>query len=77
MSDSEFTQSTEIRWKYLASAITAVLVLVLAVLLIGAALGVLTLSVISQAWFILYATSLSVSLVWLFGADAYNAVKGE
>lgn len=74
---SDTTKNDDVRWKYLASVVTTLLVVTLAVLLIGAAVGALSLSAISQAWFILFASTLSASVVWLFGPEAYNAVKGK
>lgn len=73
---TDTTTNDDVRWKYLASAVTVVLVVTLAVLLIGASLGVLSLSAISQGWFILYGSALLTSVVWLYGEEAYTRWKG-
>ena len=63
------TESDDVRWKYLASFVTVSLIGTLTVLVIGGALGVLTLSAISQAWFVLFATAVVSAIAWVYGED--------
>lgn len=66
---SDTTTSDEVRWKYLASIVTALLVSSLIVLVIGSAIGVLSVGAITQAWFVLYATAVISSVAWVYGED--------
>lgn len=68
------TKSEDVRWRYLASIITFVILSSLCVLVVGASVGFLSLGVIPQSFFLLYATAVSTALVWIYGAEVYNVV---
>jgi len=68
--DDYITNSAKTRWEGLASVITGLVFFALVVLLVGAALGVLSLGAISQAWFMLFSLVIVSALVWLYGEKA-------
>jgi len=69
------TDDDDKRWVWLASFLTVLLFASLVTLLVGAALGALSLSTIPQGWFILYATMLLTATVWLYGRDSFKQWK--
>jgi uncharacterized membrane protein YccC len=69
---SRTTKSDDVRWKYLASGITILIMGTFCALLIGASVGVITLSAITQPWYLLLATAVSTALVWVYGEECYQ-----
>jgi len=69
------TLSTKRRWKHTGTIVAIWTLLSLPVLLIGAALGIMSLAVISQAWFILYGTVCLMAATWLWGRETLDAVS--
>lgn len=71
------TDSTDARWAYLGSLITGI-VLTGYMLIIGlTAAGFFSLAGITQPWFLLTSTVVSMAAVWLWGTDAWNAVRNN
>lgn len=79
--DESLTTNRKLRWDLLASVIAGVALISLIVLISAAALGVVTLTGISQGWFLLYTTVVLTATVWTFGAEALGkareAMQGE
>ena len=73
--DPDTTSSTQTRWKYTATILAGLMVVSLAVLMIGTAIGALTLSGISQAWFGLYFLVTMMAATWAFGKETLEAVN--
>lgn len=73
--DEDLTTSTMERWQYIGTVLAGVTVLSLPILIVGATLGLLSLSAIGQPWFILYATVTLMAATWAFGEETLNAVK--
>lgn len=73
--DNYLTSSTMKRWEYIGTILAAITVLSLPVIVGGAALGVLSLAPIGQAWFVLYATVTLMASTWAFGEETLTAVR--
>lgn len=73
--DNGTTTSTMERWEYIGTILASAMVLSLPTIVGGAALGVLSLSPIGQAWFVLYATVTLMAATWAFGEETLSAVK--
>lgn len=71
----DVTNSTDVRWAYLASVITAIVIIGFLLIIGLAAAGILSLSAISQGWFILTATVVLMAAAWLWGTDTLEAVR--
>jgi hypothetical protein len=63
------------RWTYIGTTLSALMLLSLAVITVGTAAGVFSLSPITQAWFVLYATVTLMAATWAFGEETLAAVK--
>jgi len=72
--DNDTTSSTMTRWKYIGTLLAALMVASLPVLVVGTALGTLTLSGIGQAWFGLYFLVTMMAATWAFGKETLEAV---
>lgn len=73
--DESTTRSSKTRWEYIGTLLAGAMVTSLPVLVIGASYGVLSLSPIGQAWFVLYATVTLMAATWAFGKETLNAVN--
>lgn len=73
--DDSTTMSTKARWEYIGTVLAGLMVSSLPVIIVGAALGTLTLSPIGQAWFVLYGTVTLMAATWAFGEETLNAVN--
>lgn len=73
--DEDLTTSTMERWEYIGTILSAVMVLSLPTIIIGVALGTLSLSGISQGWFVLYLTVTLMAATWAFGKETLETVK--
>lgn len=73
--DNDTTSSSMTRWKYIGTILAALMVASLPVLVIGTALGTLTLAGISQAWFGLYFLVTMMAATWAFGKETLEAVN--
>ena len=73
--DPTTTLSSETRWTYIASVLSAIVIISLPILTIGTALGIMTLAGISQGWLILYSTVVLMAATWVFGEETLNAVR--
>jgi hypothetical protein len=73
--DYNTTTSTKTRWEYIATLLAGVMVLSLPVLVLGAALGPLSLAPISQGWYLLYGTVVMMAATWAFGKETLEAAK--
>lgn len=71
----KFTKEDDTRWRGLGSIIAFLMFLTFATLLIGTAFGLVTLSAISQPWFLLFSVTILTILAWLFGPDALAAAR--
>lgn len=73
--DENLTTSTRERWEYIGTVLSALMVSSLPVLLVGTAFGIFTLSGIGQAWYILYATVVTMAATWAFGKETLEVVR--
>lgn len=73
--DPDTTSSSMTRWKYIGTVLAGVMILSLPVIIGGAALGVLSLAGISQAWFGLYFLVTMMAATWAFGKETLEAVQ--
>jgi len=73
--DRDLTTSTKERWEYIGTILAGVMVLSLPVLVTGAAAGILSVSAVTQGWFVLYATITLMAATWAFGEGTLKAVK--
>lgn len=71
--DDNTTNNTQTRWEYLGTVLAGLMIFSVAFIIIGAAAGVLTLSNISQAWFMLYSLISLTAAVWTWGKDTLKA----
>lgn len=69
------TKSTDVRWEYTSTITSILLVLSLPVILIGVAVGQLSIDGISQSWFLLYMAAVLAAVVYIFGEETLAAVK--
>lgn len=72
--DDNTTTSTRERWTYIATVLSALILITFAALLLGAAAGLFSLSAIGQGWFILYSTVVLMAATWAFGKETLEAV---
>jgi hypothetical protein len=73
--NDDITVVSNTRWTYIGTTLSALMLFSLAIITVGAAAGVFSLSPISQAWFILYATVILMAATWAFGEETLIAVK--
>lgn len=73
--DESMTTSTRERWEYIGTVLAGLMVASLPIIIIGTAVGVLTLSGISQAWFGLYFLVTLMAATWAFGKETLEAVQ--
>lgn len=73
--DDSTTTSAQTRWEYIGTILATVMVVSLPVIVLGTAFGVLTLSGINQAWFVVYSTVLLMAATWAFGKETLEAVQ--
>jgi hypothetical protein len=73
--DEDLTTSTMERWEYIGTILAGAMVLSLPVIVVGAGLGILSLSPIGQAWFLLYSTVTLMAATWAFGKETLEAVR--
>jgi len=73
--DEDTTSSSMTRWKYIGTILAAAMVISLPVIIVGTALGALTLAGISQAWFGLYFLVTMMAATWAFGKETLEAVN--
>jgi hypothetical protein len=73
--DEDTTSSAQTRWKYIGTILAGLMVASLPAIILGTALGWLTLSGIGQAWFGLYFTVTLMAAVWAFGKETLEAVN--
>jgi len=69
------TTDTMLRAEYLGTVLALILLGSLALLVVGAAFGIFSLSAIPQGWFLLYSTVVLIVATWTFGKDTLMAVK--
>lgn len=69
------TTSTQSRWEYIGTVLAGMMVASLPIIIIGTAVGALTLSGISQAWFGLYFLVTLMAATWAFGKETLEAVQ--
>lgn len=74
--DENLTKSKDVRWEYLSSVLTALVLTTFCILIVGAALGALSLSAIGQPWFLLFGALVTAAAGWLYGRE-YVEWKGE
>ncbi len=73
--NDDTTTSSKMRWTYIATVLAGLIVASLPIIIIGTAVGALTLSAISQAWFSLYFLVTMMAATWAFGEETLNAVN--
>jgi hypothetical protein len=73
--DNDTTSSSMTRWKYIGTILAGLMISSLPVIIIGTAVGVFTLSGISQAWFGLYFLVTMMAATWAFGKETLDAVN--
>jgi len=73
--DPDTTSSTETRWKYIGTVLSAVILLSLATIVVGTSLGVMAVSPIGKMWFTLYAIVVLMAATWAFGEKTLDAVQ--
>ena len=73
--DENLTTNTQQRWEWIGTVLSFLILLSLVVLILGASYGLLTLSAISQPWFILYSTVVLMAATWAFGKGTLKAVR--
>lgn len=73
--DNETTNSTDTRWKYTGTVLASVIILSIATVIVGAAVGALSLSGIGQSWLLLYSTVVLMAATWAFGKETLEAVQ--
>jgi hypothetical protein len=73
--DQDLTTSSKERWEYIGTILAGVMITSLPVLIIGTTAGILTVSTITQGWFVLYATITLMAATWAFGEETLKAVK--
>jgi len=69
------TVSSEIRWKYIGTVLSAITVTSLTVVIMLAGIGIFSLSAIGQGWALLYSTVVLMAATWVFGEKTLKAVK--
>lgn len=73
--DENLTTSTAERWEWIGTILAGMTITSANILILGAAYGVLSLSQIGQAWFILYSTLVLMAATWSFGKGTLKAVQ--
>lgn len=73
--DDSTTTSTRERWEYIGTVLATVVLVSLPVLILAVAMGVMTLSGITQGWYVLYSTVVLMAATWAFGKEALDAVS--
>lgn len=73
--DKDTTSSSMTRWKYIGTILAGLMIASLPAIIIGAAVGIFTLSGISQAWFGLYFLVTMMAATWAFGKETLDAVN--
>lgn len=73
--DPTTTLSSDTRWTYIASVLSAIVITSLPVVIVGTGLGLMTVAGISQGWLILYSTVVLMAATWVFGEETLNAVR--
>jgi hypothetical protein len=72
--DENLTTSQQERWEYIGTILAGVIVLSLPVLILGAAIGELSLGRVGQAWYTLYSIVVLTATTWAFGKGTLEAV---
>jgi len=70
----EMTTSRSVRWEWLATAVAGLTILSFLALVVGAAVGVVTLT-FPQPWFLLFSTAVAGCYAWVLGKDYINLGK--
>jgi len=73
--DEDTTSSSMVRWQYTGTVLAALMVTSLPILTIGTALGALSLSGISQAWFGLYFLVTMMAATWTWGKETLETIQ--
>lgn len=73
--DENLTTSYKERWEYIGTFLSGIMVVSLPVIIIGTAAGFLSLSMISQGWFVLYLTVTLMAATWAFGKETLESVQ--
>lgn len=69
------TTNQSTRWDYTGTISALSLVFALVATVIGAAAGYLSLAVIPQAFFLLFATAVTAAIAWIFGEGKLSAAR--
>lgn len=69
------TSSSQTRWTYIATLLAGVAVTSLPILVLGASAGLLSLTIVTQGWFVLYSTIVLMAATWTFGEETLKAVQ--
>jgi len=72
----ETTTSTAVRWTYLGSVLSFIVLLTFVALVSAGATDTASLESIPQPWFLLFATVVTTAAGWVFGTDLYDMYKG-
>lgn len=75
--DENTTTDESVRYKYLGSFLAGVMVISVPAVLFAAGAGAISLSLIGQGLFGLYATVALMAAVWAFGEDVLAAVRNS
>jgi uncharacterized membrane protein YqjE len=73
--DENLTTSYRERWEWIGTIMSALILVSLIVLVIGASYSIFSLSAIGQAWFTLYSIICLMAATWIFGEGTLKAVR--
>lgn len=74
--DETMTTDVTARWHFLGSALALLLVSSIPLFAAAHAYGLVDISSVPQAWYLLYATAAITAVVWTFGKGAFKQAKG-
>jgi hypothetical protein len=75
--DEKLTDSTNARWTYLGSVLSAIIIIVFLLLTGAGVVGNASLSSIPTAWFYVFALLVLTAGGWVFGADLVDAYRNK
>lgn len=73
--DPYTTYHSMLRWEYIGTVLSAVMILSLAVITVGVTAGVLSLDGIGQIWFGLYSIVVMMAAIWTWGKETFEAIQ--
>jgi len=75
--EDELTKGSGTRWEWLATVVVGATTLVFLLLIFLAALGIVTLSVLTQPWFLLFSTVVVASYAYALGKEYVSYKSGK